>query len=334
MAGKILTIIVPSYNTENYIDECIPTMLEHNWREELEILAINDGSKDHTLKKLREYEIKYPESVRVIDKSNGGHGSVINLGVKTAKGKYVKVVDGDDWVDTENLGKLIDTLKNIDADLVISPLIKFYVDKRRGVQHSFQIEKGRSLQFDEIGNTLDEVEIHAATYKTSIFRDNKVQVRENCYYDDTEYNIFPIPYVETVYATEEPIYYYRIGTQEQSINPKKAFQNRKMHQRIVEDCLQFYDENEKQFTKSKREYIKRIIYKRVRSQYMIYVKNDVTASNHRELMEWDLRLQQISPYFYREINSFPIRFLRSNKRFAYLLLHMLYYMYAKFVKQR
>lgn len=246
----------------------------------------------------------------------------------------MKVVDGDDWVDTKNLEKLIDVLKNVDADMVISPLIKFYIDKGKGVQHSFQIEKGRNLQFDEIGNHLDEVEIHAATYKTALFRDNGIRIREKCYYDDTEYNIFPIPYVNTVYATEEPIYYYRIGTQEQSINPKKAFQNRKMHQRIVEDCLQFYDENKKQLTKSKREYIKRIIYKRVRTQYMIYIKNDVTENNCGELMEWDLRLMQISPDFYQNTNTFPIKFLRSKKKSAYSILHILYYAYEKLLKRK
>ena len=81
---KILTIIVPSYNTEAYIDECLPTMLKHRYRKQLELLLVNDGSRDGTLEKLKQYEQSYPDTVPVIDKEIGGHGSVINLGIRKA----------------------------------------------------------------------------------------------------------------------------------------------------------------------------------------------------------------------------------------------------------
>ena len=120
---KILTIVVPSYNTELYIDECLPTIISSKSIDDIEILLVNDGSTDNTLKKARYFEELYPQSIRVIDKENGGHGSVINRGIKEATGKYFKVIDGDDWVDTAAFNQLVSCLKRVDVDLVMNPYI-------------------------------------------------------------------------------------------------------------------------------------------------------------------------------------------------------------------
>ena len=104
---KLLTIIIPSYNTMSFMDKNISTFLDERLFEKTEILIINDGSEDETATLARKYEKKYKGYIRLIDKENGGHGSTINIGIKEAKGKFFKVVDADDWVNTENLVKLI-----------------------------------------------------------------------------------------------------------------------------------------------------------------------------------------------------------------------------------
>lgn len=128
---KILTITIPSYNTSQYIDSCLPTFLSNKKiLKDIEILIINDGSKDDTLVKAKYYENKYPETIKVVDKENGGHGSTINSGIKLASGKYFKIVDGDDWVDNNNFTNLVQQLKKIDTDMVVNPYVEYNERKK------------------------------------------------------------------------------------------------------------------------------------------------------------------------------------------------------------
>lgn len=94
---KILTVTVPMYNVESYIDQCLKSFVVPGAEEKLEVLVVNDGSPDHSRDIAQKYTEKYPSIFRIIDKENGGHGSTINRGIEEAKGKYFKVVDGDDW---------------------------------------------------------------------------------------------------------------------------------------------------------------------------------------------------------------------------------------------
>ena len=96
---KLLSIAIPCYNSEAYMEKCINSLLLGG--EEVEILVVDDGSSDRTAQIADEYAEKYPDIIRVIDKENGGHGDAVNYGLANAEGKYFKVVDSDDWVNTE-----------------------------------------------------------------------------------------------------------------------------------------------------------------------------------------------------------------------------------------
>ena len=106
---KLITFAVPSYNSEAYLRKCIDSLLVGG--EDVEIIIVNDGSKDGTAAIADEYAGKYPTIVRVIHKENGGHGSGVNYGLHAATGLYYKVVDSDDWADPEAMKKLIATIK-------------------------------------------------------------------------------------------------------------------------------------------------------------------------------------------------------------------------------
>ena len=118
---KILSISVAAYNVEKYLDQLMQSVIASGAIDDLEVLIVNDGSKDGTADKAMEYQKKYPQSVRLIDKENGGHGSTINRGITEATGKYFRALDGDDWVHSEHLGKLVEKMKNIDADYLLRP---------------------------------------------------------------------------------------------------------------------------------------------------------------------------------------------------------------------
>ena len=99
--GKLLTISIAAYNVEKFIKKTLDSLIVDS--DELEVLIVNDGSKDETLKIAKEYEIKYPNIFRAIDKENGGYGSTINTGIIEATGKFFKQLDGDDWFETESI---------------------------------------------------------------------------------------------------------------------------------------------------------------------------------------------------------------------------------------
>ena len=91
---KILSIVVPTYNVEKYLERCIDSLVyDEKVLNDLEILIVNDGSKDNSLQIAKKYEKQYPNTIKVIDKENGGHGSTINAGLKVATGKYFRVID-------------------------------------------------------------------------------------------------------------------------------------------------------------------------------------------------------------------------------------------------
>ena len=115
---KLLSVVIPAYNVEKYINQCLHSFVVKRILPFIEVLIINDGSNDATYDMAAAYERQYPDTFKVITKQNGGHGSAINMGIKEATGKYFKVVDGDDWVDPQALTALIETLRISNSDVV------------------------------------------------------------------------------------------------------------------------------------------------------------------------------------------------------------------------
>ena len=120
---KIISFIIPSYNVENCLPVCLDSFLiqESEGFSQLEVIVVDDGSRDRTAEIAGSYVKRFPSVYRLIQKENGGHGSAINAGSQAASGKYMKVVDADDWVVTENLGELVKRFSSCEADVVLTP---------------------------------------------------------------------------------------------------------------------------------------------------------------------------------------------------------------------
>ena len=125
---KVLSVIVPTYNSEKYLRTNLDSFCIDELKNLIEVLIINDGSTDSSLSIAKEYEEKYPNTYKVISKENGGHGSGINYGIKYSQGKYFKVVDSDDWVDRDGIIGLVNVLRDTDADIVYSNFL-WAIDK-------------------------------------------------------------------------------------------------------------------------------------------------------------------------------------------------------------
>ena len=221
---KVLTVTVPSYNVEAYLEECLESFVRGDALEDVEVLVVNDGSTDGTADIARRYEEKYPQTFHLITKENGGHGSTINTGVANARGRYFKVVDGDDWVDSGSFVRLVEYLKGNPADVVASNYTWIdHATKRPTKRQEYpyeNIEYGRVYPFADIVDKVF-IDMHAMTIRTDLIRKANMPIDEHTFYVDMEFVAFPIPYVETVAFFEDAVYQYRLGLPGQSMSIQK-----------------------------------------------------------------------------------------------------------------
>lgn len=221
MNSKILTVIVPSYNMEALLEKDLQSLQISKKRQRIEVIVVNDGSKDRTLEIAKDFQNCYPDTFTLIDKENGNYGSCINAGVKIAKGKYIKILDADDYVDTDNFEALVDCLENIDADVVVNDYQKLYTGgKSENFEYSFP-----AMQTLKIADIYDEdsfstLLLPALTYRTSILRDMGYSQTEGISYTDMEWCYSPMTQMSTLFYFNHYVYKYIMGREGQTMNPE------------------------------------------------------------------------------------------------------------------
>lgn len=220
---KVLTFVIPSYNSEKFLDTCIPSMLHPDVLDKLEIIVVNDGSTDATAAVAEKYVTQYPGTVRLISQVNKGHGGALNTGCAAATGKYLKVIDADDWIVSENLPAYIALLENCQSDVVLTH--HHTIDISTGeVRHwkSYPKEFGRAYTFAEImtdWRSFDRsLTFHGITYRTAFYHQFGHQLLEHVFYEDHEYATYPCCYAQSVMPFDLFLYEYRIGDVNQSVS--------------------------------------------------------------------------------------------------------------------
>ena len=233
---KLLTIGIPAFNMEKYLSNCVESILRSKYIEDLDIIIVNDGSIDKTLTIAQDFELKHPASVRVVDKENGGHGSGINRSLDLAQGKYFKILDADDWVDTEELDKVVKELKNCNEDILIMPFVS--VNEVTGEHTRFDCTELQGT-FGSIVENIDNVssiyKMHALCFRTDVLRKNTRRITEKCFYVDQEYILYPIGFIKTYRYMDATVYQYRLGRSDQSVNWNSMIKNRNMHEKVIMD---------------------------------------------------------------------------------------------------
>ncbi len=273
---KILTISVAAYNAAKDLPRCLASMLETEVAELLEIIIVNDGSKDDTLTAAEELRMKAPDIVKVIDKKNGGHGSTINASIVEATGKYFKIVDSDDWVDKEGLEKLVRWLKDNDADLVLNPYHE--VDEKTMDRRALKDPRDIAQTAGEIKRieTAKDLTLymHSITWNTRIMKKMGPAIDEHCFYVDLEYAIFPMPLVKNYICFDYPVYQYLLGSVSQSVTIGNMIKRRDQHLKVVKRITGSYHDFKDGMTDS----VKTLVRNRVRwgavNQYKIYANMD------------------------------------------------------------
>lgn len=193
---KVLTFIIPAYNSAAYLDKCVSSMLAPEVLEKLEIIVVNDGSTDITEKVAQEFCDRYPGTVRLISQKNRGHGGALNTGCAAARGKYLKVIDADDWVETGNLPEFLALLEHCDSDVVLTH--HHTVDIGTGEVknwRSYPAAFGKSFSFGEILTNWEDFDrsltFHGITYRTAFYQENGIPLSEHVFYEDHEFATFP-----------------------------------------------------------------------------------------------------------------------------------------------
>lgn len=325
---KLLTIIIPAYNVENYIKDALIPYLSLENTIDLEVLIINDGSKDNTLSLVQEYEQKYSEFVKVIDKKNGGHGSAINTGVKYATGRYFKVVDGDDWLDTQALERLLEYLKKIDVDMVATgfEIVCEDIGQKEEI-HIRNIEYGKVYEFESICSSIDYVRMHSTIFKTELWKLNKIILDEHCFYVDVEHDLFPLKWLKTVVFYDLLLYQYRIGRQGQSVSMNSMVKNRNDHMKVIKKIMSL--SKDETLSQSIREYIERKLENMVGFQYAILFASKIGKENKMELIEYDNWLKNNSVKIYNKIRQKKILLLRKTRFEGYYIIKFIHHYFGK-----
>ena len=220
---KVLTFVIPAYNSEKFLDKCILSMLSDEILDKLEIIVVNDGSTDATASIAEKYSREYPGVVRLISQENKGHGGALNTGCAAAQGKYLKVIDADDWVQTGNLPEYIRLLEACESDVVLTHYhtVDISTDEIKPWK-SFPQVFGRNYTFEEImadWKSFDRcLTFHGITYRTAFYHEQGVQLSEHVFYEDHEFATFPCCRAASVMPLELFLYEYRIGDVNQSVS--------------------------------------------------------------------------------------------------------------------
>lgn len=216
-----VSIIVPVYNGEEYISRCLNSLVTQTLKD-IEVIVVDDGSKDNTKIILDEFVSKYPQKVRVCSISNGGQGRARNYGVQFATGKYIGFVDSDDYV----IPTMYETLFNIairdDYDLVISAYHR--VDEHGKILFS-EMKERKENKLDINTSPWNKL------YKKSLWDEYDIKFAEGLWYEDLE-AVIPFLFISNrIGWVTEPVYFY-VQRPDSSIN---LYDNR------VEDIFLVFD---------------------------------------------------------------------------------------------
>ncbi len=303
--NKILTVIIPTYNMEKYITKCLDSLLvsEDNMNL-LEVLVVNDGSKDASSEIAHKYEDRFPQTFRVIDKQNGNYGSCINRGLKEAQGKYVKVLDADDYYNTESFNRYLVKLTKVDADIISNHFetVKENGDKIRLFRFHFSDNVTIPLS-DCDTYLLTIITMHGLAYRRELLINNAYSQTEGISYTDQEWSFKPFGMAKTLYDSDEVLYKYLLGREGQTMEPAKMAASVKNLEKVANELVGYYS------GKQWEEWLDNIYMKKlmmlINSIYLIQLtcSKDLHPS---ALVEFDKNLLTANKKVYDSLSNQPI----------------------------
>ena len=238
---------MPCYNSAAYMDRCVQSLLLGG--SDVEIILVDDGSKDKTPEKVDNYQARYSGIIKAVHQENGGHGQAVNTGIEHATGHYVRVVDSDDWLDGKAFPKVMEFLrKSIEEDMQLDMLITNYMYDKQNVKHKKIMQYRKCVPTNCIFTWEDThfpfgkyLLMHSVIYRTKLVRDEaKLKLPAHTFYVDNLFVYQPLPFVSTLYYLNVDLYRYFIGREDQSVNEKvmisRIDQQIKVNKMMIDCC--------------------------------------------------------------------------------------------------
>ena len=246
---KLLTVTVPCYNSQDYMEKCIDSLLVGGDR--VEIIVIDDGSKDNTGAIGDRYAQQYPDIVRVIHQENGGHGEGINQGLIHATGKYFKVVDSDDEVNNQ-FPAFLDALEACDraggVDLFVTNYYYVHTDGigDRSINYSNALPQNRIFTWSETKpfRMHQMLTIHSCTFRTEAMRRCGTQLPKKVFYEDNLMVCRTLPFVDKMFYMNIDLNRYTISREGQSVQDDVSRRRYTHHLQIAEMAFKSLDLNQ------------------------------------------------------------------------------------------
>ena len=303
---KYISFVVPCYNSEEYMEKCIDSLLIG--KDDVEIIIIDDGSKDNTGKIADKYQKKYPKIVKVVHQENGGHGEGINTGLKHATGKYFKVVDSDDWLDEEAYKKLLKEIKHIDTDLVVCNYVYTYTDGRSDHTISFAnvYEEGKVLTWNDIHKfkVTQYPSLHSMMYKKSVLDKSNIDLPKHVFYEDNLFIYLPLVNTKTILYLDLDLYRYYIGRADQSVQESQMIK-RSSHQVLVsERVCTAYDLSEIKNKKLRKLMTRECIF--LMTIGVVFSRLAFTKEGEKQYKELWKSVKEKNPKLYRRMRYFSM----------------------------
>ena len=246
---KLLTVAIPCYNSESYMEHCINTLLTGG--EEVEIIIVDDGSaKDRTGEIADRYAREYPTICCAIHQENGGHGEAVNTGLKNATGIFFKVVDSDDWVNEEAYEQVLATLRRfVYGGETLDMLVTNFVYEKEGARRKKVMKYHTAFPKDKVFGWNDVkffmtgqyILMHSVIYRTGLLIQCGLELPKHTFYVDNIFVYQPLPHVKHIYYLDVNFYRYYIGRQDQSVNEEVMIGRIDQQIRVTKLMLGYYD---------------------------------------------------------------------------------------------
>ncbi|HIU52005.1 MAG TPA: glycosyltransferase [Candidatus Merdicola faecigallinarum] len=227
-----VSVIVPFYNVESYIGKCLESLVHQTLRE-MEIILVNDGSKDGSAEIAKQYVKEYPNQIKYVEKENGGLGDARNYGIPYAEGEYIAFLDSDDYVEPIIYEALYEEAKEIDADMVECDFIWEYpkkkkediVEKYSGIKE--MLVKARVVAWNKL-------------IRKEIVEKNQIQFPPRYRYEDVEFFYKLAPFIQKVGFVKMPLIHYI-----QRENSLSNHQNERTKEifYVLDHVLEYYKKN-------------------------------------------------------------------------------------------
>ncbi len=346
--NKILTIIVPSYNMEAYLPKCLGSLIidDKGLLQKLDVIVVNDGSKDRTSEIAHEFEAKYPNVFRVIDKENGNYGSCINAALPIALGGYVKILDADDYVMTANFERYCYVVAeecakgSLGADLIVTDYQTVDLDNVLGSVVDFGLTP-LMFTLDQLPVDGERLTVHAITYNRNVFSTIGYRQSEGVSYSDTEWIIEPMCAVRGLRYVPGVVTLYLVGRDGQTMNPAEFARHFQQVMNITQGLILRYNEHLQRVVSSSREYYKRQILNMIRMVYSAVIFGWERHKVSGDLVKFDDVLRE-EPELYRWTEEFEIASRRfkfkyvkewRRRKTTFTIRFMLFWLYATIVRQ-